>query len=567
MAEKRAETARQPELTAATDHRHDLERGRACYARREWDDAFSSLSRADRALPLACEDLERLSFSAALTGRDEQLLSGLERLYQAHVDAGRPAAAARQAFWLGFRLLSLGEGGRATGWLARAQRLVAREGRACVEEGYLLLPVAARQLGSGDYAAAHATAARATEIGERFAESDLAAFARSMEGRALMRQGLVEDGIALLDEAMVAVTSGELSPLVTGLVYCSVIAVCQQVCAFDRAREWTSALAAWCEEQPQLVTFAGTCLVHRAEILLLGGEWREAIEEARRACDRLPPTDAETLADACYQQAEIHRLRGELEAAEGAYRQASQLGREPQPGLALLRLAQGRRDEAVSAIRRVLGTTAPTWRRARFLPACVEILLAVGDLDEARAACRQLEEIAEGFGTEVLGAMAAHARGAIGLAGGDAGGAIEPLRGAFRVWQKVGAPYIAARIRVLIGRACHALGDHDGGDLELDAARHIFTQLGAAPDLAALDEGAGGPGPPPAGGAPPGHGLSRRELQVLRLVASGTTNRTIAGELCLSERTVDRHVSNILTKLGVSSRAAATAFAYQHGLV
>jgi DNA-binding CsgD family transcriptional regulator len=548
-------------MTGAADAPSDLERGRAHHARQEWDDAFQALSRADQAAPLAAEDLELLARAAALTGRDDQLLGTLERLYQAYVDAGEGPRAARQAFWLGFRLLSLGEPGRASGWLARGQRLVEREGRECAELGYLLLPLAARHLGAGEYDAASEVASRAADIGERFGEADLVALGRSMDGRARIRQGQVEGGIALLDEAMVAATSGELSPLVTGLVYCSSIVACQQVYALDRAREWTSALAEWCEKQPQLVTFAGTCRVHRAEVLQLGGEWREAIEETRRACDRLPRGDAEALADACYRQAEIDRLRGELGSAEEAYRRASQLGREPQPGLALLRLAQGRRGEAARAIRRVLGTTTAPWRRAQFLPACVEILLAVGDLEEARGACRQLEEAAARFGTEVLGAIAAHARGAVRLAEGDARGAMEPLRHAFRVWQKVGAPYIAARIRVLLGRACHALGDREGAELELDAARQVFAQLGARPDLVALE------GPVEGGASPRGQGLSPRERQVLRLVARGKTNRSIAHELGVSERTVDRHVSNIFTKVGVSSRAAATSFAYEHDLV
>jgi tetratricopeptide (TPR) repeat protein len=408
----------------------DLERGRECHARREWDEAFTLLSRADERVRLGAEDLERLAFSAALTGRDQDLLGVLERLYQAHLDAGECARAARQAFWLAFRLLALGEPGRASGWLARGQRLIERERLDCAERGYLRLPDAARLLATGDYPGAARAADEAASIGERFSDADLVALARSMQGRALLRHGEVESGLALLDEAMVAVTSDSLSPLVTGLVYCSVIASCHQVYALGRAREWTSALTQWCERQPQLVTFAGNCLVHRAEILFLGGDWGEAVEEACRAHERLPAGDAETRAEAHYQQAEVHRVRGELEAAEQAYRLASRLGREPQPGLALLRLAQGHRDEATGAIRRVLGTTTTPWRRARFLPACVEILLAAGEHEQALAACRELEEIAQAFATDVLGAMAAHARGATRLAAGDAQGADVPTRAA-----------------------------------------------------------------------------------------------------------------------------------------
>jgi DNA-binding CsgD family transcriptional regulator len=352
---------------------------------------------------------------------------------------------------------------------------------------------------------------------------------------------------------MLAATAGELSPVVTGLIYCSVIAICHQVYALDRAREWTSALAQWCQGQPQLVSFAGACLVHRSEILQLGGGWGEAIEEARRATERISrPMDR---AAASYQEAEIHRLRGELGGAEEAYRRASQLGREPQPGLALLRLAQGDREAAATAIRRVVAATTDRLERARFLPALVEILLATGDLEEARRGCQELEEIAGWVKSEGLGAMAAHARGALLLAQGDAPAALDPLRRAFTVWQKLEAPYPAARVRVLLAKACGALGDREGARLELDAAREAFRALGAASDLAALD------------GSPRGHGLTARELQVLRLVSSGKTNKAIARELSLSEKTVDRHVSNIFNKLAVSSRAAATAYAYQHKLV
>jgi ATP/maltotriose-dependent transcriptional regulator MalT len=536
----------------------ELEQGREWYAQRAWADAQRSLSLADQTAPLSADDLERLATAAYMIGRDDDSLKALARAHEAHLDAGEEARAARCAFWLGLRLLLRGEMGPATGWLARAQRLLEHQQQDSVERGYLLLPAAEQELESGDCAAAHASAGSAAEIGERFGEKDLIACARHVQGRALIGQGQVEAGLALLDEAMVAVTAGELSPLVTGLIYCSVIESCQEVYAVGRAREWTSALAQWCAEQPQMVTFSGPCLVRRAEILQLHGEWPDAIVEARHACTRFSRAIA---AAAFYQLAEVHRLRGDFAAAEEAYRSASQGGREPQPGLALLRLAQGRTDAAAAAIRRVVSATTDRLQRTRLLPADVEILLATGDVDGAREACRELEELVASFNTEVLAAMAAHARGAVELAGGDPPAALGSLRRALQVWQRVEAPYLAARTRLLMGLACRELGDDDGADLELDAARTAFARLGAAPDLAQLDalvqvKAARDP-----------HRLTPRELQVLRLIASGMTNKAIASELSLSEKTVDRHVSNIFTKLDVPSRAAATAYAYEHRLL
>ena len=335
---------------------------------------------------------------------------------------------------------------------------------------------------SGDVGTAIAMAETAAAVGERFGEADLVALARSLHGRALLRQGRVGEGLACLDEAMVAATAGELSPVVTGIVYCAVIASCHQVYALDRAREWTAALAAWCDAQPQLVTFTGACLVHRAEIMQINGAWNEAMTEARRVADRFADaTGDESVAEAFYQEGEIHRLRGDFAAAEEAYRRASGFGAEPQPGFALLRLAQGRSDDAAGAIRRVLDATEGPLPRARYLPAAVEILIAAGDIDGARAAAGELRDLAARFELDVLGAIALHAAGAVALASGDARAGLAPLRESFLVWQRIGAPYLAARLRVLIGIACRDLGDRDGAELEFDAARAVFSALGAAP--------------------------------------------------------------------------------------
>lgn len=541
-----------PRQRTRREHSADLERGREAYARRSWAQAFEAFSAAEAAGPLGVADLECQAWSAVLLGRDDAFLAILERLHDLCAEAGDASGAARAAFWHGMRLFALGEAGRASGWLARAERAI--EGRDDPVRGWLAIPTVFRLLRpGGDFNAGFAKAVEAAEVGERFRDRDLVAMARCQQGVARLRQGRVRDGLALLDESMLAATASDLNPLVTGLVYCTLIASCHRVWALDRAREWTDVLTRWCQSQPELVTFTGTCLVHRAEILQLHGDWREALEEM----DRISPRDGEARPEGLYQQGEIYRLRGAHAKAEESYLEASRLGREPQPGLALLRLAQGKTDAAVSAIRRVLQAISDPQQRTRHLPACVEIMLAAGAVDEAKAAANELEQMSSSTDSPVLGAIADHARGAVLLAEGNAREALPALRRSFALWSEVGAPYLAARVRVLAGRACRELGDEEGARLESDAARAIFEKLGAAPDLSALEAQ-----PARRQGA-----LTARELHVLRLVAGGGTNKAIARELGLSEKTVDRHLSNIFTKLGVSSRAAATAYAYQHALI
>jgi DNA-binding CsgD family transcriptional regulator len=543
-----------------------ISRGRLAYERRAWADAYEALSGANAADLQSADDVERLAWSAILTGRDEAALEIFERLYQLRVDAGEDHRAAKAAFWLALRAMSLGQASRASGWLARAERLVDPDADDCAECGYLRLPRIFRFTATGDHETAVTVAAGAAAIGDRFNDADLGALGRNFQGRAMIRLNRFSDGLRCLDEAMVAALGGELSPIVTGLIYCDAIAACQQTHALDRAREWTMALSAWCEAQPQLVPFAATCLVHRSEVMQLGGEWAEAFEEARRASVRLSHARGGDAGHAAYQEGEIHRLRGELTEAEQAYARASERGRDPHPGLALLRVAQGRADVAAAASRRVLSETKDPLKRTRILPAHVEIMLAASDLGEARQASDELSALADRFGIELLTAMAQHAQGAVALAEGDARGALDPLRHARDAWHRVGAPYLSARIRLLMARAFQTLGDIDGVALEVDAARKVFVELGAAPDVAAIDAMLL-PAPSSNTRRTPSHGLSARELEVLLLVASGKTNKAIADALFLSEKTVDRHVSNIFVKLDVTTRSAATAWAYRQRLV
>jgi DNA-binding CsgD family transcriptional regulator len=534
-----------------------LRQGRETYARREWHDAYHALLRADETAPLDVDDLERLSTAAYLVGRELEFQRFIERLHHTHLEAGHLDRAARCAFWLALSTLFRGDEGQSNAWAARGYRLVLD--RDCVERGYLLVATATQELHGGHAESARESASEATAIGERCHDVDLTAAARHLQGRACIHQGQVTPGLKLLDETMLAVVAGELSPIMTGLMYCSVIEACREVHEPRRAREWTLALSRWCDEQPGMVAFTGVCLVHRAEILQFQGAWLESLTEATRACERARHSLRTAPAAALYQQAEIHRLRGEWDKAEAAYRDAGRLGYEPQPGLALLRLAQGRVDAASAAVRRLLPATTDRLQRARLLPAAVEILLAAGDPGAAEGAYRELQALADAFDTDVLRAVAAQTQGALALARGDATAAVGPLRLAFDLWERLEAPYEAARVRVLAGEACRALGDDEAAVLSVEAARSVFLRLEARPDLARLDT-ALAPAPPPGP-------LTRRELEVLRLIAAGHTNKGIAGALCLSERTIDRHVSNILGKLDVPSRAAATAYACDHKLI
>jgi DNA-binding CsgD family transcriptional regulator len=538
-----------------------LDSGRESYASQVWGEACEQLEAADRSSPLGPDDLERLATSLYMLGREGEYLEVLERAYHAHLDGGDELAAVRAAFWLGVNLARAGRMGPAGGWLGRAGRLLDKRDEDSVERGYLLVPTVFEREAKGDLDGAAKAAEEAAAIAERFADDDLFALATHERGHLLIRCGRVSNGIALLDESMVAVSAGELSPIVSGIVYCGVILACRDAREVRRAREWTAALSDWCERQPDLVAFTGRCLIHRAELMQLDGAWSDALAEADRARERcLAGENLGAAGEACYRQGEVHRMMGEHGAAERAYREASRHGREPQPGLALLRLAEGKTDTAVAAIRRSASEAAEPAARAELLPAYIEISLAAGDLEEARRACAELESLAAGSEPEALAASAAHARGAVELAGHNPAVALAPLRQAVDAWRGLHAPYEAARARELIGRACRALGDEDTAALELDAARAAYRHLGAATDLARLGgvaDGADG-----GGGA-----LTSRELEVLRYVSTGKTNKEIAAELVVSERTIDRHVSNILAKLGVSSRAAATAYAYEHDLL
>jgi DNA-binding CsgD family transcriptional regulator/tetratricopeptide (TPR) repeat protein len=539
-----------------------VDRGRESFGRQAWGDAWSLLSAADHDAPLELEDLERLAVAAFLVGRDEESVDVWARAHHVCIRLGDAARAARCAFWSAFVLVNKGQLARGGGWIHRAQRLLDDNGRDCVEQGYLRYVASLRLVFEGDPAGARVGFAEAAGVGDRFHDPELGALARVGQGRCLIYLGEIAEGMALLDEAMVAVTAEEVSPTAVGDLYCTVIEGCQEVFDVRRAQEWTAALSRWCEAQPELVLYRGQCLVHRAELMLLRGAWSDARIEVQRACDRLArPTGQPVLGAAYYVRAELHRLRGEFAEAEEAYRQAHRWGRQPEPGLAQLRIAQGRVDEAVIAMRRVLDEAEDLVTRSRLLTPYVEIVLASGDVAAARAAVGELSTLASAWNTPLLRALSLHATGAVLLAEGNTRTALTALRRAVAEWCELEVPYEAARARVLIGLACRSSGDQATTQMELDAARSVFRDLGAGPDLASVEALSLQPAHRAAGG------LTAREVEVLTLLATGRTNRAIATELSISEKTVAAHVSNTFTKLGVSSRSAATAYAYTHDLV
>jgi DNA-binding CsgD family transcriptional regulator len=540
-----------------------LDRGRRAYDRQAWGEAYAALTEVATRPDVDPADLERRAIAAHMLGNQADATACWEDAHRRAEAVGDIGLAVRSAFHLAFSAFFHGDMARGGGWLARATTILEEDGSDRVERGWLLVPVAIRALDEGDARGALERFEAAAAIALRFGDRDLETMTRLGRGRSLMGLGELERGLAFLDEAMIAVTTDAISPIVVGQVYCGVIEACQEIFDVGRAQEWTAALDAWCARQAGSVPYRGRCLVFRAELLTFHGAWAAADDEARKAYEWLlgpPPEPA--VGEARYRQAELHRLRGELDQAEAAYRDAAEANQRAEPGLALVRLAQGHADRAAATIGRALDEAVDPIQRARLLGPLVEIALARRDVATARAAADELAAIGGRAAPPFLSSLAAWADGSVRLAADDPTGALPALRRAAAGWQDLEAPYELARTRELIGRACSVLGDHDTAAIEVAAARRAYEELGAALDVERLDRAAAA-----AGRRTPDGPLSEREIEVLRLVAAGRTNREVAAALTISERTVDRHVSNIFTKLDVSSRAAATAWAYEHGLV
>ena len=536
----------------------ELVRAREAFDRRDWVAAYEGLSGAGGESLLAA-DFADLATAAFLVGRHNDCIQALQRAHLAHLHSGDQHAAVRSAFWLGMTLMDRGEHAVASGWISRAERLLETFEQDTVEHGYVLF---FRMLGhvlGGDAVTGLDEAVTLTSYGRRYDDGDLLAAGLMAQGRCLLYLDRVPEGVRLLDEAMVGVTTGEVSPIFAGHTYCSLIEACQEISDFDRVAQWTTALTTWCGAQVGLVPFIGQCALHRAQVMRVRGVFEQALAELDGAVARYIAADTPAAAGLAFaEKGQLLRIRGEYDAAEEAFEQAVALGHDPQPAHALLSIARGRTDAACAAIRRVLGEPRDPIHRSQLLPGAIDVLLAGNDLAAARPLVAELEAIGDAFDSSSLRAMAGHAVGSMALAEDRPDEALRALHAALPRWRTLGWPYEAARTQVLVGRSMRQLGDEESAVAELSAAARALAALGAAPAAQEADRLLA-PGPLPGG-------LTAREAEVLRLVAAGRSNAGIAGTLFLSEKTVARHLSNIFTKLNVPSRTAAAAYAFDHGL-
>lgn len=538
----------------------ELALGRQAFEERAWATAYQRMVGLDPDT-LGDEDRLALATAAFLSGDRESADRVFRESYRHHIEAGSTLAAARDTFWLAMLHTTTGNAAVANGWVARGARLLQDAPADAVEHGYHAVHEMFRHLFAGEIGDALEASVRVVETGRRCREADLVALGLSCQGRMHIYQGRVREGLALLDEAMVGLTDPHVSPIIAGNVYCAMVEGCQEVADYRRMIEWTTLLTRWCQVQPQLVPFTGQCAVHRAQIMRSRGALPQALEELDLALARYVAEGGTPAAGlAHYERGEVLRVQGDYAGAAAAFEEADAFGRDPQPGQALLALARGRVPAATAMVRRLMEETTGPVQRSAHLPAAVEVLLAAGDVDAARLAADELVALAGAFGSEALDAAGAYAVGSVCLAGGEPDGAAQALphlRRAWRLWVDFGSRHEAAWARVRIALACRALGDEDSALSELGVAGRTFDDIGAAPARAEVERLLGRDLP---------DGLTPREVEVLRLVASGRSNPQIAEALFLSSKTVQRHVSNIFAKTGVSSRTAAAAYAFEHRL-
>jgi DNA-binding NarL/FixJ family response regulator len=523
----------------------------------DWVGRYDELS--VRMPALTAEELDELGLAAWFLGREAECERAWDAALHAYLDQGETDAAIRCAFWLGFTLADRGEMVRAGAWMSLLFELRGKAEPSARSEATAALCEAVGAFAAGQLETSVTLHEKAVALAGAARDAETEVLATMGLGRSLVRTGRIREGFDCMDRVMLAISSGRVSDRAAGPAYCAIIASCLDRWDVDRARVWTRELSDWCDAQRGLEPFRGECSVHRATVLQLLGEWDEATATFAEVCNR--ERRVETLENAYYGLGELCRLVGRRAEAEAAYRHAAELGREVQPGLALLRRDEGRMSAARAGIARALEAPPSPRVRAELLAAQVELEVEHGEWEVAAHAAAELRIMADLIGTVFLEAQADRAEARL-LIGTDAPEQALPLlRRSWSVWRRLEATYEAAVTRVLMGRANRAVGDEEAAQLEFDAARTVLTGLGAVADLARLERVAAEIERPEASA-----GLTRRELEVLRLIAGGRSNRQIATELFLSERTVARHVSNILGKLDLPNRAAATAFAFEHRL-
>ncbi len=554
-------TTSRPETSAGVPGREsnrDLAvAAKALWDSAEWSRCLAMLDEAAARAPLPKELVELHGWLAFLVGREEECLTLTFDAFHRFDAEGDFRAAARVAFWAAFVLFNRGEIAQGAAWQARSWELVESHSLGGAEEAQLLGMDGHRAWLERRPEAARELTDRALALAKEAGNRDGLALGQLTRGRVELQLGHRDQAMSCFDEAMASVSASETSPVVAGTVYCAVIEVCMRLRDLRRATEWTQALTLWCANRPDLVPYRGACLVHRAQLAVLRGDWTDGLRRAQEAAAILP---ARQVGEAHYQLGEIHRMAGAFEQSERDYRQANSSGYQPEPGLSRLRTMQGRPDAAVTTLTRLVTERQRAEDKAELLSALVAAQLAAGDPAAARGAADQLATIAGELDSPLLSGLAAQSIGAVLCAEGSAGDALTALRRALHTWQDLDLPHLAAQARTLVGRCLLTLGDEDAAQMEFEAARGVFTWLGAVPDLAELDATTRVSAPLP-------NGLTAREVEVIRLVAEGLSNRAIAGKLFLSEKTIARHLSNVYAKLGLTSRAAATAFAYDHDLV
>ncbi|HEY3427908.1 MAG TPA: hypothetical protein VGK83_04480, partial [Acidimicrobiia bacterium] len=474
-------------MTTDTASPDRLVEARAALDRRDWNQAFDLFTQVEATIGLKPADLETLAGVAWFSGRGAESVEVTEKAFHAHVAERNNVRAAYLAFELAKQYGYRGKNSIAGAWLRKGEQLLRDEPEGYAH-GYHELVLGYLAHARGEVDAAMALADRAVAIASGFGDADLRAEALTLLGRIRIATGASAEGFANFEEAAASAVSGELSPFNAGVTYCQIISACRDLTDYQRASEWTAETERWCQSQA-VSGFPGICRIHRAEVAALHGGWEKAEAELEKATEELKAYEAiPPMADGYYALGEIRRRRGDLAGAETALQQAHDLGHSPYPALALIRLAQGKTKAAAQSINGALANE--TWdqlSRSRLLPAQVEILVAAGELTAARNAAEEFSDLVASRESPALKAGVEEAWGRVLLAEGDPAEAMRRLRSAIKSWQQVKAPYEVAADRVLLNSALRAVGDHDGADLELEAARKTFAELGAKQDLAATE--------------------------------------------------------------------------------